>query len=72
MSLSGLILWPPARENCKVGTVKVSSLPPPNLKEKSHLHPACVPYHLLYTEGKLLIPLPQLAMNRREPPAINK
>lgn len=34
--------------------------------------PACVPYHLLYTEGKLLIPLPQVAMNRTEPPAKNK
>lgn len=71
MSLSGPILWPPARENWKVGTVKVSRLLPPTLKEKPHLHPACVPYHLLYTEGKLLIPLPQLAMNRREPPAKN-
>lgn len=71
MSLSDPILWPRARENWKVGSVKASSCPLP-LKERPHLHPACVPYHLLYTEGKLLIPLPQVAMNRTEPPAKNK
>lgn len=71
MSLSGPARGPPARENWKVGSVKVSSLPPSPPKERPHLHPACVPYHLLYTEGKLLIPLPQLAMNRTEPPAKN-
>lgn len=58
MSLSGPILWPTARENWKVESVKVARLPPSSLREKLHLHPACVPYHLLYTEGKLLIPLP--------------
>lgn len=71
MFLSGPTFWPPARKNRKVGNVKVSRLPPPLPKEKPHLQPASVCYHLLYTEGKLLIPLSQLAMNRTEPPAKN-
>lgn len=39
--------------------------------QRTHFHPARVPYHLLYTEGKLFTPLPQLSMNWTEPPAKN-
>jgi hypothetical protein len=60
VSLSGPILWPPARENWKVIAVASSGLLPllPRREGPPHFHHTPVHYHLLYTERKLLTLFP--------------
>jgi len=54
VSLSGPILWPPTRENWRIGSFSSVPLLPP--KERTHFHPAHAPYFpSLFTFCPLLV-----------------